>query len=909
MSFMERLLAWLAARPLTIVFATVLVSVLATFAVVDWVHLKPRLQVDPSIERLLPEDDTDRAVMARVREQFGETDPVLLAVGFDTVYSADAITRIDTLGKRLRQIEGVQQVLSIADAPNPLTQGDDIEISSFAMQARQYPDRVPSFRQSVESNPLYRKSLVSEDGTVAAFAITLDGNVDERHFREQRYAQRIRELAAEVTGSERIWITGNAVVKAETVDAILRTLKFTIPAIFALVVVLLLFAYRSLRAVLLSTLAISLALLWTLATAALLKMPINLVTSIVPPLVITLGLSYAVHLLAEFLETRNELAGPERVLRTLRRVGGGLLLSTSTTIAGFLALMPGALPAIREFAILSSIGVAYSLVLMVVFLPAALNLLGSYASVKPLGETFFVRRAQQLAAFDVKWRNWIIAGAVVSALVSLFYANRIEVGTEYIKSFDAEAPVRAEYDAINRAFDGASTAAILIETHVNDALTDPALVLEIERLQDWLREQPEVGAVISYVDHLKLINRNMNEGDPAFYVIPRDQAAIKQLLVFGGGDEIRRTVDSRFRAALIALRIRVDGSIAIGDFVKRTEARLSQMPPPLNGTITGTPVLATRTVNAIASGQILSLAIASVAIWAMLALMFTSARAAAIAMLPNLLPVMLYFGLLGALGITLNPTTSLIACIVLGIAVDDTIHFLARFNTDAREKADEKAAVGSALSGVLRPVTFTVLALCLGFLMFAGSELQNQVQFGLLSAATLAIAWAIDITLTPALGSKLRIVTLWDILRLDLGRSPQHTIPLLSGLSLRQARVFALMSKMEKLPANSVVIRQGDYARDIYVVIDGTLDVWVERGGERKTLSTMARGGVMGEAGYFGQRRTANVEATTPVRLLRFDSQDLERLRLRYPRIAAIIFRNLNRIQAERLARATAMLQ
>ena len=94
----------------------------------------------------------------------------------------------------------------------------------------------------------------------------------------------------------------------------------------------------------------------------------------------------------------------------------------------------------------------------------------------------------------------------------------------------------------------------------------------------------------------------------------------------------------------------------------------------------------------------------------------------------------------------------------------------------------------------------------------------------------------------------------------------------------------------------------------MYVIIDGQVEAWVERNGERKTLATLGRGAVIGEAGYFGQRRTANIDATSNVRLLRFDSQDLERLRLRHPRIAATVFRNLNRIQSERIARMTAML-
>ncbi len=269
----------------------------------------------------------------------------------------------------------------------------------------------------------------------------------------------------------------------------------------------------------------------------------------------------------------------------------------------------------------------------------------------------------------------------------------------------------------------------------------------------------------------------------------------------------------------------------------------------------------------------------------------------------------LFFGTLGLLGISLSPTTSLVACVVIGIAVDDTIQYLARFNADARAFGKEEPAVKSTLANVLRPITLSTITLCIGFLVFSGSELRDQMQFGLLSAFTLALAWLMNITLTPALGSKLRIVTFWDLLRLDLGRSPQHTIPLLSGLSLREARIFALMSKLETHPMGMRIIQQGDWSKDVYVIVDGSVQVFLEKDGQRKLLSSLSRGAVMGEAGYFGQRRTASAETTAPARVLRFDSQDLERMRLRYPRIAATIFRNLNRIQAERLAKTTAMLQ
>jgi hypothetical protein len=306
---------------------------------------------------------------------------------------------------------------------------------------------------------------------------------------------------------------------------------------------------------------------------------------------------------------------------------------------------------------------------------------------------------------------------------------------------------------------------------------------------------------------------------------------------------------------------------------------------------------------------VLSVTVATVVIFMLLTVLFTSARAAFIATIPNLVPVAVYFGTLGLLHITLNPTTSLIASIVLGIAVNDTVHFLARFNDDARHQGKEAGAVKSALAAVLRPITLATIALCSGLLLLTTSELHGQAQFGALAAFTLAVAWLADMTLTPALGSRLRIVTLWDLVRLDLGPSPQYTIPLLSGLSLRQARLFALTARLENHPAGTLIIREGAFARDIFVIIDGTVEAWVDREGERKVLSTMTRGSVLGEAGLFGQRRTANADTVTPVRVLRFDSQDLERLRIRYPRVAATVLRNLNRVQAERIARMTAMLR
>ena len=949
---MTRLTDWLARHPLWTVIGVLGLSAGALFSVLDPMTGRPRIGIDASMDNLLPASSADRAVFERCRALFGETEAILVAVTFDPpqpaegrpsgVFTPANLQRVTDLTERFRELPGAERVFSLATAPNLLTAGSDIDVRTFTQQALDDPARIPEFRAQLDANPVYRGTLVSADGRTTAFAISLSG-VDEQMFLEGHYAARIRAIVREVAGDADVWITGSPVIKAATTEALLRTLAFTIPLIFALMVVVLMIAFRSLRAMLVCVVTVALALLWTVATVSALGLTLNLVTAIVPPLVLTLGLTYAIHVLSDYLKHertpveeavqavaqaarplgggvtralgtfgrlfRRERSVEERAVATMSHIAVPIGLSFITTVIGFAGFIPNPLPAIREFGALSIAGIGYAALLSLVFIPALLSVTGSTVREELPGDAMFARIARKLADFDLKRRVPIIVLGLALIPAGLWLATDIRPGSETIKDYPADHPVRADYEAINTAFNGANVLSILIETHVNDALTEPELAHEIEKLQYWLRKQPEVGAAVSYVDFLKLTNQSLNNNDSAYFTVPETGVEVKQLLVFGSNEEMQRFIDARLRSTQITVRVNVDGTVAVGELVKRIEERLAQLPPPLNGRVTGSAVLAMHTVGDIVDGQGISVGIAIAGIWALLAMLFTSIRAGFMALLPTVIPVAVYFGTLGLLDIDLSPTTSLIACIVLGVTVDETFHFLARFNADARDKASEVTAARSALASVMRPITLNMLALCLGFLSFAGGGLESQVQFGLLSAFTLFVAWVMDLTLTPALGSYMRIVTLWDLLRLDLGKSPQHTIPLMSGLTLRQARIFALLSRMEKYEPGNRVIKEGDWARDMYVIVDGELQAWIDRDGERRNLSTMGRGAVLGEAGFFGQRRTANVDAVTPARLLRFGSEELERLRERYPRIAATVFRNLNRVQAERLARTTAMLQ
>jgi hypothetical protein len=288
----------------------------------------------------------------------------------------------------------------------------------------------------------------------------------------------------------------------------------------------------------------------------------------------------------------------------------------------------------------------------------------------------------------------------------------------------------------------------------------------------------------------------------------------------------------------------------------------------------------------------------------MLCLLFMSFRVGLLALIPNVLPVLVYFGTLGITGVTLNTTTGLVACLVLGIAVDDTIHFLARFNTAAKRMADETKGVSEALWSVGRPVSYTTAALCLGFLAITTSSLQNQREFGALAAFTLGFAWLVDVVFTPALAARMRVVTLWDVVTLDLGDDPQRSIPLFRGLSQHQARIAALMTSLRSYASGHKLFRAGETGDEMYVVIHGRMTASVPAKGGMVEVE-MGRGDVVGEVALFHGRRTADVETVTDVTLLRLTDSNLERLRRRYPRIGAQLYRNLSDVLAERLARST----
>src|SRR5581483_8435906 len=282
-----------------------------------------------------------------------------------------------------------------------------------------------------------------------------------------------------------------------------------------------------------------------------------------------------------------------------------------------------------------------------------------------------------------------------------------------------------------------------------------------------------------------------------------------------------------------------------------------------------------------------SLALALGIIFVVMSLMFLSVKIGFFAILPNVVPIVVFFGVMGWLGIWLNLGTSLIAAIALGIAVDSTIHFMARLNLELQGETDQTAALVRTLRTVGVPIVYTTIALFFGFLTFAASSFIPIQNFGILSGVTMATALGANLVLLPALLATTKIITLWDLLGVKLGEDPAGTIPLFAGLRPAQARIVVLMGELKRFEPGEPIVRRGERGDEMYVIIQGTSDVLLGDGVGRRPIARLRRGDVIGEMGLVRHdERSADVVAASGVEVLAVDERFLRRIQNRYPRIA-----------------------
>jgi uncharacterized protein len=765
---------WLAARRPQrvidhprVVLALLLAVTAAACAVL--VRLDPpglRLAIDPSTEPLLPAGDPSYDAYRRAVRDFGDDQVYVIAMECDDVFTAENLRALRRVGDRISRLDGVRRVDSLARVTyfrwDP--ERELIEVRPFVEDIPDDPASLAALRRQALADPLYRKTLVSADGRAAALDVAFR-DLTDRQFIDADLDGAIRRVLDSESGPTRhFWVSGRPHIKSRMYHVMARDLAVLIPVALSVVAGLLLAIAGSVRSVVLALATVGTAVVWTFAAIALLGRPLTVLTVLLAPTLLAVGSVYGVHVVGRFEEESAEAGDPrEAARRALGAMIVPVLIAGLTTVVGFGALLITNVPAVFEIGAFSVLGVASVTLVSLTGIPAALVLLpplhrprGGIALARRRlalrAEAWLDRGLLLLARSACRRPQWVIGGWAVAVALAVAAIPHIEIDTDYLSFFDPRDPVRVDFERIDRLLAGAVPIYVVLSGSKPGLLRDPPVLHAVEDVQRRIEAQPGVSRTLSFLDTMRAVNRALAGGDPAEERIPDSRAAITELFFLLPKDVVHRFVTVDQSSANLVVRTGTVGSAALRDLTARIRAQLDgALPESLSARITGNAILLTRAADGVAEGQPRTVGIAAAAIFVLLAIGLRSVGLGLVAMIPNVVPVLLFYGALGAGAASLSLPTSLIGSVALGIAIDSTAHYLVRYRVERASGRSPEQAVMHCNRRVGRPVAIAAAVLVFGFLSVTASEFANLREFGYLTAATMVVCCAADLWLLPAL--------------------------------------------------------------------------------------------------------------------------------------------------------------
>jgi predicted RND superfamily exporter protein len=746
--------------------------------------LRRGMELDVSPLSFVTQNSQERRDFAETRKHFGADDFLLVAVVCDDVFKPENLARLKKLHQQVEKVSGVGEVLSLINVPYARSlPGDEGGVSLEKLVPNSFNDksRLEEARAAATTDRMFVGNLVSADARTAALTVLL--KLDLPTVRRHEITQRIYDLT-HASGFGEVYFAGDPFSQLRGTEALKNDLKLLLPLTVALILLLLWLCFRSVTAVLLPLATIGIGLVWLLGLMAYFGTHFTILVLMLPTVMLAIGCSYLIHVLnqigivcevemnrgrgegekggageAEGFRSvtpspRHTVSNKSAIESAMRFINLPVAVSALTIIAGFLSLTFTEIPAIRSTAIYSAIGAAFTMILSLTFIPAVLVLLPARALAFRVGlHGKMVRFLEDTGRWATSHQRLLYVLTVIIVVISLIGMRRIVIDIDFFHFSKPGTESRIGLEEVNRRLSGAVTFDLIIEGKTNGAIEKPDVLERIAQLQAFAETRKAPGGQgvdrsLSVADFIKHLNRAFNGNDPKQYAIPADEKVIADL--FADRDQLKGFLTEDGRMARVLVRSTLSGSQAMASTVREIEQHAKQLLPEFRVFATGTFVLLNRTSDQIGGEQMLSIGIALVTIFLMLAILFRSLRVGLTALVPNLIPVVFFFGFMGWQGIKLNLTTSLVASIVLGLAVDNAVQFIMRFRRV--QKADEplrEAIIESMrLSG--RPIIYANIALAATFAVFAVSNFQPVSDFGLLSAVTIIGCLIEDLVLLPS---------------------------------------------------------------------------------------------------------------------------------------------------------------
>ena len=702
-----------------------------------------RLPIVTSTDAIIPRDQEYR-FYEEFRQQFGADDAVAVALKARDVFQPPVLRYIRTLTEAFEEIAEIEDVLSLTNVED--VKGGEEEFIVAPLIGEELPEsqeEIEAVKKRARQNPLIYGNLVSKDFSSTMLLLRTAYKGEDLDF-ENRLVKKVHQVLKKNPPPEgvEIHLSGWPVINVNMASFMNRDLLVFVPTSFTCLCLLVWLFLRSVRAMIAVGILINFSLIGAMATLKLVGGALSPMTAILAPLTMALALADAIHLITTYFKLKSH-----RVEEAIRETWHPCFLTSLTTAIGFGSLLISRIPSIRQFGAAAAGAMFVEYFFTFTFLAFVLPWIAQGKKSTGLSKALVT----PLANSYPRWTGGALVIFLLATFVSLYGIQKIRVDSDVLEFFHPDTRVYQDAVFIDRHLGGVQTIEISLKAEKGDFL-DPKLLKKIDELAQFLEKRPIFSEVITPAEFFKLMNRAFHNEDEAYFRLPRSRELLAQYLLLYGGTELEHFLDPDQTWARVSARTPEHSSEVINQEMEVLRRKLKTLfaNEPVSWRLTGKTYLVNRTAEDIVKSQTESLALAAVLIFGLMFMVLRSLKIGLLSVPPNAFPIMANLGLMGLVGIPLNTATATISAVAIGIAVDDTIHFLVQYERE-RKKKDPISAVKATLERKGLAAITTSLVLIVGFLVLVVSRFIPTVQFGELCALVMVLALAADLFLLPSL--------------------------------------------------------------------------------------------------------------------------------------------------------------
>ena len=748
------------------VFLLVLVLLFTVFMSFQWQNMRFTF----TEANLLPDDHEVNIQYKSFLDKFGE-EGNLVVLGFKdkNFFTEKNIKAWEKFVAAIKKDKAVELTLSIEDLK---VLSKDTIAQKFKLVPFINNDSISDAYLKVKESefynnlPFYEGMLFNKETGAVRFAIYMDKKIVNTKARKdfiEKYLSDEKIAAFEKETGIDLRVSGMPYIRTLNAKSIIDEIGLFVGAALGITSLLFFFFFRSVRATLISMFVVVIGVMWSFGTLGLLNYEITVLTAIIPPLIIVIGIPNCIFLINKYQQEIKSHGNKAKSLqRVISKVGNATLLTNLTTAAGFGTFIFTDSTLLKEFGIVASLNIVFLFFLCLIIIPIV------YSYMPAPKEKHLAHLGKNYMASFINWientirhhRVAVFSTAIGLLVLGIIGIYQIKVSGSIIEDMPKKTGFYNDILFYEKEFDGVMPLEIVINTKRPKGALKSVTLKRIEELQETIEEIPELSKPVSIVNLVKYSKQAYYNGNPEFYELPTKQeeafilSYIKNSTKKGNENMLKSYVDSTGQYARITTFMRDIGTDKMEKIEERLQDKINHIFPKerYEVSLTGKAYVFEKGTHYLIGNLVQSLLFAIVLIALLMAYMFRSFKMILISLLPNVLPLVITAGLMGFLGIPIKPSTILVFSIAFGISVDDTIHFLAKYRQELKGNNWKiKKSVHNTVKEAGISMFYTSVVLFFGFSVFTLSSFGGTVALGGLVATTLLFAMLSNLIVLPAL--------------------------------------------------------------------------------------------------------------------------------------------------------------